>query len=297
MREETILDQMGQTPLLEIKRLNPFYPGVRILAKGEYLNPGGSIKDRMVSFALRRAEERGFLKPGMTLVEPTTGNTGTSLALIGSLKGYRIVVVVPKSTSGGKLEMMREFGAEVVYVDNGPTMAAVLDKAKGLAAKNNWWMLNQFENPDNVLGIGRTLGEELIRETGGRGDYFVAGVGTGGTLMGVGRKLKAKNSKLKLVAVEPAESAVLSGEKPDFHQIEGIGEGFVPPLVDREMIDEVVKVESLAAKEMARQLAKKEGLLVGISAGANLLAALEIGLRVKKGTILTVLPDRGERYL
>lgn len=291
MRSNNILDTIGNTPLIEIKKLNPFWPKVRIFAKAEFLNPSGSIKDRMVRFALEQAEKRGELEPGMNLIEPTTGNTGAALAFIGGLKGYHVKVVVPRSTNQGKLKLMKFLGAEIIFVENGPTMTPVLIKAKKLATQNGYWLLNQFENPDNSLAF-EELAEEIIREIEGPINYFVAGVGTGGTLMGVGKKLKAG-----IVAVEPAESAILSGGSAGFHQVEGIGEGFIPPLLDLNIVDQVVAIKSQQAQKLAQKLAQKEGLLVGTSSGANIAAALEIVPQAKGGTVVTVLPDRAERYL
>jgi len=296
MRHKSILDAIGKTPLIKIRLANK--GGATVLAKAEFLNPG-SIKDRMALYMVKMAEKRGILKPGMMIIEATSGNTGISFAMISAVKGYKMIAIMPEDMSKERQQIIKAFGAKVILTPakKGPR-GAIEKRDKGAKKFSNAWIPNQFENYDNVLAHQKTTGKEIIEQTKGKIDAFVSGVGTGGTLMGVAKALKKVNPRVKIIAVEPAESAVLSGKKPGFHGIQGIGEGFIPRLVDMKIIDEVIAVGTKEAREMTRKLARKEGLLVGISSGANIVAALKVAKKLGKGkVVITVLPDRGERYL
>ncbi|PIR01914.1 MAG: cysteine synthase A [Candidatus Nealsonbacteria bacterium CG_4_9_14_0_2_um_filter_37_38] len=286
---EDIFNTIGHTPLIKIGK---------ILAKLETTNPTGSVKDRMAWYMIRKAEERGELKPGDTIIEVTSGNTGISFAMISTIRGFRFIAVMPGSMSIERQKMMKAFGAKIILTPAREDMAGAIRKYGALVKKNrDAWLPRQFENPDNIAAHREGLGKEIIKQTNGKIDAFVAGVGTGGTLIGVGQALKEMSLKIKVIAVEPAESAVLSGKKPGSHQIQGIGEGFVPKLVKENMglIDEVIAIKSQDAIEMTRKLAKNYGVLVGTSSGANVLASMKISKRYKN--VVTVLPDGGERYL
>jgi len=297
MKNKNILKTIGNTPLvkLNINSKNR----ADILAKPEFLNPSGSIKDRMALYMIKMAEKRGILRPGMPIIEATTGNTGIAFAMIATIKGYNFIAVMPEDMTIEKQKLMKAYGARVILTVASKGPQGAIEKKNQLAREiKNVWLPSQFDNPDNVVAHREGIGKEIIKQTKGEIDAFVAGVGTGGTLMGVGEALKALNPKIKIIAVEPAESAVLSGEKAGHHEIQGIGEGFIPELVDLKMIDQIEKVSSREAKQMARKLALKEGILAGVSSGANMAASLRIARRLGKGkTIVTVLPDRGERYL
>ncbi|MCX6723446.1 MAG: cysteine synthase A [Candidatus Staskawiczbacteria bacterium] len=288
-----ILDLIGNTPLLKIP-----IKGATIWAKLETTNPTGSIKDRMAWYILKKAEERGELKPGSKIIEVTSGNTGIAFAMISALRGYKFTAVMPKSVSIERVKMMKLFGANIVLTPAKDDIAGAVKKYEQLVRKNkNAWLPKQFENPDNIAAHREGTGKEIIKQTKGKIDAFVAGAGTGGTLIGVAQALKKVNPKIKIFVVEPAESAVLSGGKPGPHQIQGIGEGFIPKVLQENMcwVDEVVKVKSKDAISMRKKLIKDYGILVGISSGANVFAAIEISKRFKN--VVTVLPDRGERYL
>jgi len=301
--EETV-QAIGNMPLVEIKKLNN--TKARIFAKLEFMNPSGSIKDRMVAHILDKAEERGDIKPsrirgkpsGSRVVEATSGNTGISFAMMCAARGYRFTAVMPDNMTGERIAMMKAYGAKVVLTPAKQDMPGAIRKAISISAKTGAWHANQFLNPDNTEVHKLTTGREIISQMHGRIDAFVAGVGTGGTLMGLAEAFREKGIKARIVAVEPAESAVMSGGKPGRHNIQGIGEGFIPKLVDMRMIDEVIKIRSKDAEAMTARLAKEEGLLCGISSGVNILAALQMARRMGRGKrIVTVLPDRGERYL
>ncbi|MBU4204909.1 cysteine synthase A [Patescibacteria group bacterium] len=290
-----ILDLIGKTPLLKIPTKEK---RTTIWAKLETTNPTGSIKDRMAWFIVKKAEEGGELKPGSKIIEVTSGNTGISFAMIAAIKGYKFIAVMPKSVSVERVKMMKFFGAKVILTPAKDDIAGAIKKYKELIKKEkNAWLPRQFENPDNIAAHRKGIGEEIISQTGGKIDAFVAGVGTGGTLIGVAQALKKVNPKIKIIAVEPLESAVLSGGESGSHQIQGIGEGFIPKLVEenRHWIDEVIRIKSKDAISMGKKLARDYGILVGISSGANVLAAIKISKKFKN--IVTVLPDRGERYL
>lgn len=284
----SILDTIGGTPMVRIGSVR---------AKLETTNPTGSIKDRMAWFMVRKAEARGELKPGSRIIEVTSGNTGASFAMLAAVRGYRFTAVMPESMSAQKIGMMKVFGAEVVLTPAKQDMAGAMRKYEELCRKHpDAWLPKQFENPDNIISHREELGKEIIEQAPDVG-AFVAGIGTGGTLLGVAQALRKAGISARIIGVEPAECAVLSGGRAGTHKIEGIGEGFVPKLVaeHRSFIDEFVTVESADAIAKAKELAQKHGLLVGISSGANVLAAEQAAKKYKN--VVTVLPDRGERYL
>jgi len=287
---------IGNMPIIEIRKLNP--TRARIFAKLEFLNPSGSIKDRMVAHMLDMAEKRGIIKQGSRVVEATSGNTGISFAMQCASRGYGFTAVMPDCMTGERVRMMKAFGAEVVLTPEKQDMAGAVRKAEEISRRTGAWRPDQFSNPDNTEVHMLTTGKEIISQMHGRIDAFVAGVGTGGTLMGVANALKKKGIDARIVAVEPAESAVMSGGRAGRHNIQGIGEGFVPKLVDMDLIDEVIRIRSRDAERMTARIAKVEGLLCGISSGANLLAAIDVARRLGKGkNVVTVFCDRGERYL
>ena len=270
---------------------------VELFAKLEYLNPSGSIKDRIAKYMIEKAEEEGKLKPGMTIVEPTSGNTGISLSLISALKGYDFVAVMPEFSSKERREIIKQYGAKIVLTPSEENMKGALRKALELKEELNAFMPNQFENENNILAHYETTGKEILEQMENV-DVFVAGVGTGGTLIGIAKVLKEKNKNVRIIAVEPAESPLLSEGKVGFHKIQGIGEDFIPKIVqgNLDLIDEIITVEDSEAIEMAKRLAKEEGLFVGISSGANVFASMKVAKRLKNSKIVTVLPDNADRY-
>ena len=287
---------IGRTPLLELKTETP----ARILVKLECFNPGGSAKDRAAKAMLDDAEKRGILKPGAVIIEPTSGNTGIGLALVGSLRGYRAIIVMPDSMSVERQKLMRAYGAEVVLTPGSLGMTGAIAKAEELAASiPGSFIPGQFVNPANAQAHFDTTGPEIWEDTEGNVDIFVAGVGTGGTITGVGRYLKEKNAKVQVVAVEPAASPVLSGGQAGPHGLQGIGANFVPEGLDRVVVDEVITATEADAFSAAREFGRKQGVLVGISSGAALWAAKEIACRPENRgkTVVALLPDSGERYL
>ena len=280
---------VGNTPLLRIGK---------IYAKLETTNPTGSVKDRMVCYMLAKAEQRGDLRKGSHIIEVTSGNTGIALAMASAVRGYRFTAIMPANMSAERIQMMKAFGAEVVLTPAKDDIPGAMDKYEQMMKKYpKAWFPRQFENPDNVEAHILGLGKEIVDHFNGNVDAFVAGTGTGGTLVGVGRALRKSNPDAKIFAVEPAESAVIRGEAPGAHKIQGIGEGFIPKIIQDNMsiIDGILKISSRDAISMTRSLAKKHGVLAGISSGANVAAALR--LAKKYGTVVTLLPDRGERYL
>lgn len=288
---------IGNTPLLALER---FAPDSGILAKLEYFNPLSSAKDRAALYMIADAEERGRLRPGGVIVEPTSGNTGVGLAYLAVLKGYRVVLTMPETMSAERRNLLAALGAELVLTPGAQGMNGAIARAKELLdTLPGAWMPDQFNNPANAKAHYETTGPEIWRDTDGKVDILVAGVGSGGTLTGAGRYLKEQRPDVRVVAVEPAESAVLSGGKPGPHKIAGIGTGFIPGTLDRTVIDEVVAVSGGEAYAAARALSGKEGLLVGISSGAAAHAAAVLAARpANRGkVIVTVLPDTGERYL
>jgi len=284
-----ILNTIGNTPLIKIDN---------IYAKLETTNPAGSIKDRMAWYMVKKAEERGELKLGSKIIEVTSGNTGISFAMISAIRGYKFIAIMPESMSIERRKMIEAFGAEVILTPAKEDMAGAMEKYQEMIMGNkDVWLPRQFDNSDNIAAHKEGIGKEIVKQMKGQVDAFVAGVGTGGTLLGVAQALKEVNLKVKIIAVEPAESVVLSGNKPGLHKIQGIGEGFIPKIVKENLslIDDVIAIKSQDAINMAGKLAKDYGILVGISSGANVLAAKQISRKYKN--VVTVLPDRGERYL
>lgn len=308
MKIRGLLDAIGNTPLIRLSKVTEDIDAV-VLAKLEFLNPSGSIKDRMVLKIIQSAEEKEILKPNSILVEATTGNTGVSVAMISTVKGYKAILVMPKTTSGMKVKMMESFGAEIVKVPVEKGMKGVVEKANEIAKRKKAFLLDQFRNSDNIAAHRETTGKEILAQTDLNVDAFIAGVGTGGTLIGVAQALTKEIPDVKIVAVEPAEAPALycnfySKPAPKIrgipHEIEGIGEGFVTKIVEDNMnlIDDVILVRSEGAIKMSRRLAKEEGLFVGISSGANIVASLKVAGGLGNGkTVVTVLPDGGHRYL
>ena len=293
----SILDLIGNTPLLTLER---YAPGGRVLAKLESFNPLSSAKDRAALYMIRDAEERGVLKPGATIVEPTSGNTGVGLSYIGRILGYRVVLTMPETMSQERRSLLAALGAELVLTEGAKGMGGAIAKANELLETlPGAWMPDQFNNPANARAHYETTGPEIWRDTEGKVDVLVAGVGSGGTITGAGRYLKERNPAIRVVAVEPAESPVLSGGKPGPHKIQGIGAGFVPGTLDRSVVDRVVTVPGDEAMAAGQALAETEGLLVGISSGAAAWAARSLAETPEFAgkTIVTVLPDTGERYL
>lgn len=299
MLAKTILDTIGGTPLLELPpSLNP--TRARILAKLESFNPGGSAKDRVAVAMIAAAERDGRLAPGATLIEPTSGNTGIGLALASAVKGYHLILTMPDTMSVERIRLAQAYGAEVVLTPGDEGMKGAIAKAEELNRSiPGSFIPQQFSNPANPQAHVETTGPEIWRDAGGRVDAFVAGVGTGGTLTGVGRYLRSVNSAVRLVAVEPVESPVLRGGKAAPHRLQGIGANFVPAALDVSLIDEVIGVSSADAGAAARALGAKAGVLCGISSGAAMHAALEVAARDEfaGGTVVVLLPDTGERYL
>jgi len=293
-----IAELIGQTPIVKLNTIaGP--DDAEIYIKLESFNPGGSVKDRIAYSMIVEAEKDGKLKPGSTLVEPTSGNTGIGLAMMAAAKGYRAVLVMPDTMSVERRNLLKAYGAELVLTPGAEGMKGAIAKAKELAAENpEWFMPQQFDNPANPKIHRETTAQEILDAFDGELDAFVAGVGTGGTITGVGEVLKAKRDGIQIVAVEPTASPVLSGGNPGPHKIQGIGAGFVPSIANTELFDEVITVENETAFEFARRLAKDEGILVGISSGANVYAALQLAKKLGKGKkVLTVAPSTGERYL
>ncbi len=295
---ESILDLIGDTPLIKIKKVVP-PNSATLLGKLESMNPGGSVKDRIAASMIEDAEKRGVLKPGATIVEPTSGNTGIGLAMIAAMKGYRMILTLPEGMSMERTTLLQRYGAEEEVTPADEGMAGAVNKARELLEEiPGAFMPHQFSNPANPRIHKQTTAKEILAATDGKIDAFVTGVGTGGTVTGIGEVLKKKNPKIQVIAVEPEGSAVLSGKTAGPHQIQGIGAGFVPEVLDRDVIDEILQVKDDDAYKMARRLAKEEGILVGISSGANVWAAAQVAKRLGKGkTVLTILPDTGERYV
>ena len=292
---------IGHTPLLELTKIEKkFGLGARIIAKLEYFNPAGSVKDRIARGMLDDAEKTGLLRPDSVIIEPTSGNTGIGLASVAAARGYRIIIVMPETMSIERRTLMKAYGAELVLTDGSKGMKGAIAKAEELArATPGGFIPGQFVNQANPEVHRTTTGPEIWQDADGRVDIFVAGVGTGGTITGVGEYLKAQNKNVKIVAVEPASSAVLSGEPAGSHKIQGIGAGFVPQVLDTKIYDEIIKVANDDAFKIGREIGRTEGILVGISSGAAVWAAIQLAKR--KGNqgknIVALLPDTGDRYL
>lgn len=297
----SVLELIGRTPLVELQRLGRRTDAAaRIVAKVESRNPAGSVKDRVALAMVEAAEARGELHPGATIIEPTSGNTGVGLALVCALKGYRLILTMPETMSIERRRLVAAYGARVELTPGAEGMAGAIARARALQAGiPGSVILQQFENPANPERHYRTTGDEIWRDTDGRVDLFVAGVGTGGTVSGTGRRLKELNSAVEIVGVEPAASPVLSGGQPGPHRIQGIGAGFVPANFDPTVVDRILRVDDAQAIAAARMLARCEGLLAGISSGAALWAALHLARQeaMRGKTIVVLLPDTGERYL
>jgi cysteine synthase A len=295
---DSVLDLVGGTPLVRLRRL-PGAGSATVLVKVESANPGGSVKDRIALAMVEDAERRGVLKPGATLVEPTSGNTGVGLAMVAAVKGYRLILTMPDDMSEERRRLLARYGAELQLTPAIEGMTGAVHAAQELCRRHpDYVMPQQFQNPANPEVHRRTTALEILEATGGRLDAFVAGVGTGGTITGVGEVLREKASGVRIVAVEPAKSPVLAGGKFGVHGIQGIGASFVPGVFNRAVVDELVHVRDEDAMATALRLAREEGLLVGVSAGANVWAALEVAGRLGAGrVVVTVLPDTGERYL
>ena len=291
---------IGNTPLVELTHIEEKYNlQARLLAKIEYFNPAGSVKDRIAKEMIEQAEKDGRLKPGSTIIEPTSGNTGIGLAAIAAAKGYRVIIVLPETMSVERRNIIKAYGAELVLSDGTKGMKGAIAKAEELHEQiSDSFIPEQFENPANPIAHYKTTGPEIWEDTDGEVDVFVAGVGTGGTISGVGKYLKEKKADVKVVAVEPATSAVLSTGNAGAHKIQGIGAGFVPNTLNTEIYDEILPVENETAFEFGKEIAKSEGILVGISSGAALYAAIEVAKRPESSgkTIVALLPDSGDRY-
>ncbi len=298
----TSADQLiGKTPLLELTHLESTLGlKARLLAKLEYFNPAGSVKDRIAKAMIDDAEARGLLKKGSVIIEPTSGNTGIGLASVAAARGYRIIIVMPETMSVERRQLMRAYGAELVLTEGSKGMKGAIARANELAAEiPNSFVPGQFVNPANPRAHFETTGPEIWEDTDGKVDFFVAGVGTGGTITGVGQYLKSKNPEVKVVAVEPKSSAFLSTGVAGPHKIQGIGAGFAPEVLDTKVYDEIIPVENEAAFATGREIGRREGVLVGISAGAAVWAAIELAKRPENAgkNIVVLLPDTGDRYL
>lgn len=292
---------VGNTPMLEVDNLEKKYGlNARVLVKLEYLNPAGSVKDRVAKQMIEDAEAKGVLHPGSVIIEPTSGNTGIGLAAIAASKGYRVVLTMPETMSSERRVLLKAYGAELILTEGSLGMKGAIEKAEALSKEiPGAWIPGQFENPTNPEAHRQTTGPEIWKQTDGNVDLFVAGVGTGGTVTGVGEYLKVQNPKIRVIAVEPKESPVLSGGKSGAHKIQGIGAGFVPKVLNTKIYDEIIAVDHEDAFVIGRELAREEGILAGISSGAALWAAMELAKRPEnKGkTIVALLPDTGDRYL
>lgn len=297
MEFNNIYKTIGRTPLVKLNNMIT-EDMADIWVKVEFFNPGGSVKDRPALYMIKDAEDKGILKKGSTIIEPTSGNTGIALAMIGAAKGYKVIIVMPDTMSIERRKLMEAYGAELILTEGKYGMVGSVDLAKKLADKEGYFMPDQFGNMNNVKAHYETTGVEILEDIKGEVDAFVAGVGTGGTITGVGKRLKGNNPNTLIVAVEPRKSPILSGGNPNSHGIQGIGANFIPEILDTDIIDEILKVDDEDAFAKAREIGVEEGILCGISSGANIYAAIALAKRLGKGKkVVTVLPDTGERYL
>lgn len=294
----SVTELIGDTPIVKLNRLVPEH-AADVYIKVEFFNPGSSVKDRIALSMIEQAEKEGKLKEGDTIIEPTSGNTGIGLAMVAAAKGYQTIIAMPDTMSIERRKLMQAYGAELVLTPGAEGMKGAIAKAKELAEKNGYFLPLQFDNFANPKIHEETTGKEIIEAFGPKGiDAFVSGVGTGGTITGAGKALKKANPAIQIFAVEPSESPVLKGGKPGPHKIQGIGAGFVPTVLDTAIYNEVIEIPSEKAIETARNVGKKEGILVGISSGAAIEAALQIAIKLGKGKkVLAIVPDNGERYL
>ncbi|MBP6359502.1 MAG: cysteine synthase A [Enterococcus aquimarinus] len=296
MLYQNIIETIGSTPLVKINHLDP--ESAEIFVKLESFNPGGSTKDRPALYMIQAAEKAGFIKKGDTLIEATSGNMGIALSMIGAALGYKIVIVMPDTMSEERRRIVKAYGAELILTEGKLGMAGAVAKSEELAKAHDYFLIRQFENAANLLSHEETTAVEILHDLSGEVDAFVAGVGTGGTISGVGKVLKAHHSNVLNVAVQPAKSPVLTGGTPAGHGIQGIGANFIPGIYDKDIVDEVLDMDEETAYAAARELGKKAGLLVGMSSGGNFAAAKVIAKKLGKGKkVVTVLPDTGERYL
>lgn len=293
----SITELIGQTPIVKLNGLSDDQ-SADIYLKLEYMNPGSSVKDRIALAMIEDAEAKGVLKQGDTIIEPTSGNTGIGLAMVAAAKGYKAILVMPETMSMERRNLLRAYGAELVLTPGPEGMGGAIRKASELAKENGYFMPQQFENEANPSIHERTTGPEIVEQMGDQLDAFISGIGTGGTITGAGKVLREKYKNIKIIAVEPTDSPVLSGGKPGPHKIQGIGAGFVPGVLDTKVFDEIIKVENEQAFDYARRAAKEAGILGGISSGAAIYAALETAKKLGKGKkVLAVIPSNGERYL
>lgn len=293
----SITELVGQTPIVKLNRLVDDQ-SADVYLKLEYMNPGSSVKDRIALAMIEDAEARGVLKQGDTIIEPTSGNTGIGLAMVAAAKGYKAILVMPETMSMERRNLLRAYGADLVLTPGPEGMGGAIRKAEELSKEHGYFVPQQFENAANPSIHERTTGPEIVEQMGDQLDAFISGIGTGGTITGAGKVLREKYSDIKIIAVEPSDSPVLSGGKPGPHKIQGIGAGFIPGVLDTNVYDEIIKVENDQAFEYARRAAKEEGVLGGISSGAAIYAALETAKKLGKGKkVLAIIPSNGERYL
>ena len=292
MLVNSVLDAIGNVPLIQLKKMS----SGNVFVKAEYLNPGGSIKDRVAKYIIEIAEKEGKLKPGMTIIEATSGNTGIGLTLVGVQKGYQVICIMPENMSEERKKIIQAFGGKIIFTSAQGSLPGSIKKMREIteAEPEKYFVADQFVNPHNPEIHYQQTAPEIWNEMKGKVDVFVAGVGSGGTLQGIGKFLKEKNPKVKIVAVEPKNSSALLGREPGLHQIQGIGDGFIPAVLDVKQVDMVFTVTDEEAIETTRQLSKEEGLLVGTSSGANVFAALHVDNG--RNRVVTILPDRAERY-
>ncbi|MFN6906963.1 cysteine synthase A [Enterococcus faecium] len=294
----SVTELIGKTPIVKLNKIVP-EDSADVFVKLEFFNPGGSVKDRIALSMIEKAEHDGLLKPGDTIIEPTSGNTGIGLSMVGVAKGYKVIIVMPETMSIERRLLMKGYGAELILTPGADGISGSIREAERLAKENGYFLPLQFENEANPLVHEKTTGPEIHQTFGVNGlDAFVAGIGTGGTITGAGRELKRVYPKIELIGVEPAESAILEGKEAGPHKIQGIGTGFVPKTLDTSVYDKVLSISGDEAMETAREVGRKEGILVGISSGAAIAAALKVAKELGKGKkVLAVVPDNGERYL